>query len=219
MKSDLSYYNDKFPYNKDVNINIDGIVSTVGKHTYGVELIKRFHYDKNASFHIGRFCAIAHTEFYLGGSKDTQLITSSFTTMLATKFFSNTNVELDCNEIKNNVKNNIYIHNDVWIGNNSTIMHGVKVGNGAVIAANSHVVNDVPAYSIYGGNPARLIKYRFDSAIRKLLLDLSWWEFEDDVINTLIPQLTKVPSVALLEALIFKVNDLPRSKCSFEIDK
>ena len=51
-KPDLTYYDDKFPLNRDIEVDINGIKNTVGKHTYGVELIKRFHYDNLASFHI-----------------------------------------------------------------------------------------------------------------------------------------------------------------------
>jgi acetyltransferase-like isoleucine patch superfamily enzyme len=218
-KPDLTYYDDKFPLNRDIEVDINGIKNTVGKHTYGVELIKRFHYDNLASFHIGRFCAIAHAEFYLGGSKDMTLITSSFTSTLATKFFPNampgTNPSEDLDE---SVRNNIYLYNDVWIGNNSTIMHGVRIGNGAVIAANSHIVKDVPPYAIYGGNPGKLIRYRFNAAIIKLLLELSWWELEDEVINLLIPELTMSPNEYLLQKIISKVEGCKRSKCLFELN-
>ena len=58
-------------------------------------------------------------------------------------------------------KGQIIVQNDVWIGSSATIMGGVTIHNGAVIAANSHVVKDVPPYAIVGGNPARVLKYRF----------------------------------------------------------
>jgi len=156
----------------------------------------------------------------LGGSKDMTLITSSFTSSLATKFFSNAMYETNPSEVlEESVRNNIYLDNDVWVGNNSTIMHGVKIGNGAVIAANSHIVKDVPPYAIYGGNPGKLIRYRFNAQIIKLLLELSWWELEDEVINLLIPELTKSPSEDLLEKVISKVIGCKRSKCLFELNQ
>lgn len=65
----------------------------------------------------------------------------------------------------------IVIGNDVWIGSSVTIMSGVTVGDGVVIAANSHVVKDVPPYAIVGGNPAKVIKFRFfEKQICDLLL-------------------------------------------------
>lgn len=70
------------------------------------------------------------------------------------------------------------IGNDVWIGQNVTLNRGVKIGHGAVIAAYSVVTKDVPAYSIVGGNPARIIKSRYSERIISDLLDLQWWNYE-----------------------------------------
>ena len=66
----------------------------------------------------------------------------------------------------------INIGNDVWIGVSSIIMDGVSIGDGAIIAAGSIVTKDVPPYSIVGGTPAKVIKYRFDNEIIKRLLDI-----------------------------------------------
>lgn len=68
------------------------------------------------------------------------------------------------------------IGNDVWIGDDVTIMAGVNVGDGAIIAAGAVVVKNVPAYAIVGGNPAKIIKYRFDEAVTRKLLQLKWWD-------------------------------------------
>lgn len=70
------------------------------------------------------------------------------------------------------------IGNDVWIGYNSLIMPGVKIGDGAIIAARSVVVKDVPAYTIVGGNPAGIIKQRFSDAEIAQLLMIRWWDWE-----------------------------------------
>lgn len=75
-------------------------------------------------------------------------------------------------------KGQILIQNDVWIGRGSTIMGGITIHNGAVIAANSVVTKDVEPYSIVGGNPAKLIKYRFDSEIIEKLLSIQWWNWD-----------------------------------------
>lgn len=81
------------------------------------------------------------------------------------------------------------IGNDVWIGSNVTIMSGVKIGDGAVIANNSHVVKDVEPYSIIGGNPVKMIKYQFTKEQIEKLLQIQWWYWEDSKINTFAPLL------------------------------
>jgi len=72
----------------------------------------------------------------------------------------------------------LVIGNDVWIGSNVTISGGIKVGDGAIIAGNSLVTKDVPAYAIIGGNPAKIIKYRFPEAIIEKFKAIKWWEYE-----------------------------------------
>lgn len=71
----------------------------------------------------------------------------------------------------------VKIGNDVWIGAKVTLKPGITIGDGAVIAANSHVVKDVPAYAIVGGNPARHIKNRFGDDVIEKLLALRWWQY------------------------------------------
>lgn len=73
-------------------------------------------------------------------------------------------------------KGDTVIGNDVWSGEYVTIIPGVKVGDGAIIAANSTVTKDVEAYSVVGGNPARLIRKRFSDEEIKFLLELQWWK-------------------------------------------
>jgi acetyltransferase-like isoleucine patch superfamily enzyme len=72
---------------------------------------------------------------------------------------------------------NVIIGNDVWIAANVVLKAGVKIGDGAVIAANSQVVKDVEPFSIVGGNPARVIRRRFDDAICDALLASRWWDY------------------------------------------
>ncbi len=74
-------------------------------------------------------------------------------------------------------KGDVEIGNDVWIGANSVILSGVKVGNGAVIAAGSIVSKDVPPYAVVGGNPAIVLKFRFSDEVIDKLLELKWWDW------------------------------------------
>lgn len=71
--------------------------------------------------------------------------------------------------------NVVTIGNDVWIGSNVTILNGVTLGDGSVVGAGSVVTKDVPAYAIVGGNPARVLKMRFDADIIAELCDIEWW--------------------------------------------
>ena len=77
------------------------------------------------------------------------------------------------------------IGNDVWIGYGAVIIGGVKVGDGAVVAAGAVVTKDVEPYSIVGGVPAKHIKYRFEKEVREKLLELKWWDLPDKIIETL----------------------------------
>ena len=97
-------------------------------------------------------------------------------------------------------KGDTVVGNDVWIGRESVIMPGVKIGDGAIIAAHSVVTKDIEPYSIVGGNPAKLIRKRFDDELISLLLKTQWWNFEPaklaDFLPTLCnPDLERVRSV------------------------
>jgi virginiamycin A acetyltransferase len=81
-------------------------------------------------------------------------------------------------------KGDIVIGDDVWIGAKSTIMSGVKIGNGAIVGATSTVTKDVPPYAIVAGNPAKIVKYRFTENQIKSLLKISWWDWSEDRIKT-----------------------------------
>lgn len=87
-------------------------------------------------------------------------------------------------------KGDTIIGNDVWIGQNATILPGVHIGDGAIIGANSVVGSNVEPYSIVVGNPAEVIRYRFDKDLTELLLKFKWWDKPVEEINELIPILT-----------------------------
>lgn len=86
-------------------------------------------------------------------------------------------------------KGDIVIGNDVWIGRESIIMPGVKIGDGAIIAACSVVTKDVEPYSVVGGNPARFIKKRFNDELIELLLEFKWWDLPPEKLVTVLPLL------------------------------
>ncbi len=98
-------------------------------------------------------------------------------------------------------KGDTVIGNDVWIGMEAMIMPGVHIGDGAIAAARSVVTRDVPPYSIVGGNPARIIKRRFDCEVVDLLLQIKWWDWDIERITRSIPVLVS-DDIARLRDLV-----------------
>ena len=76
------------------------------------------------------------------------------------------------------------IGHDVWIGRSAIVLAGVTVGDGSVIGAGSVVTKDVPPYAIVAGNPARLIRYRFDENVIQKLKEINWWNFSEARLKT-----------------------------------
>jgi len=79
------------------------------------------------------------------------------------------------------------IDNDVWIGSEAMIMAGISIGSGAVVAARAVVTKDVPPYAVVGGNPAQIIKYRFDEKTITQLLNLKWWDWAEEEVKVAMP--------------------------------
>jgi acetyltransferase-like isoleucine patch superfamily enzyme len=154
-----------------------------GKYTYGRPTVHSW--GEPAKLVVGNFCSIAGgVHVYLGGNHRTDWVT--------TYPFGHINKGI-FNRFSGAghpaTKGDVVIGNDVWIGDHATIMSGVTVGDGAVIANNSHVVKNVEPYSIVGGNPAKHIRYRFTAEQVVRLLEIKWWNWEDEKINRLLPQL------------------------------
>jgi len=124
---------------------------------------------------IGKFCSIgSNFQSGLGIHPTNGLSTSP---MFYSKYPSN-GYSLSDDKISNRKK--VIIGNDVWIGTNVIVLDGVKIGDGAVIAAGAVVTKDVDDYAIFGGVPARLIKYRFEKDIIAKMKEIKWWDFSFD---------------------------------------
>ena len=131
---------------------------------------------------VGRYCSIAHGLRFMGPRHPYERVSSSSFTydenFVAVKhFLADYNKNFETEDFQT-LQNTTRIGNDVWIGENVTMSNSITVGDGAIIAANAHVVKDVPAYSIVGGNPAKVIKFRFDEATIKRLITSRWWEYD-----------------------------------------
>ena len=151
----------------------------VGRHSYGVDRICIWSYGSDAQLSIGAFCAIAdNVQVYLGGSHRVDWVTTYPFGHINQDIFNNFD-----GKGHPSTKGDVRIENDVWIASNVTIMSGVTISSGAVIANNAHVVRDVAPYSIVGGNPAQLLRYRFDRETVARLLKVAWWDWPDEKIN------------------------------------
>jgi len=140
---------------------------------------------------IGKFCSIAHgASFILNGGNHFADRISSYPFPVFGCWGTQ-----DPGPWPN--KSSITIGHDVWIGWNATILPGVTIGDGAIIAAQSVVTSDVEPYTIVGGNPARLIKRRFDEDAAKRLQALKWWDWPIDKIKTASDALMKTDIDAL----------------------
>lgn len=149
---------------------IDFTKITVGRKTYGGLSIWNFgHEDEKLT--IGNFVSIADdVKFLLGGGHSYDGLS---TFPFLTKYFAT---------LESTTKGPIVVNDDVWIGYGSTVLSGVTIGQGAIIAAGSIVTSDVSAYSIVGGNPAKLIKYRFEKKIIEKLCSFDFSMLSDDAI-------------------------------------
>lgn len=180
----------------------------VGRFTYGEELLRIRQWNEGASLSIGSFCSIADgITIYLGGNHRVDWITTF-------PFGHVYHEKLPVSAVPGNpaTRGNVTIGHDVWIGSGTSILSGVTVGNGAVIAAHANVVGSVPDYAIVGGNPARILKYRFESDICAELLSLAWWHLPVSTIAQIAEELSRPPSVASLRALGERIAHLRQSE-------
>ncbi|AXK50719.1 CatB-related O-acetyltransferase [Spiroplasma alleghenense] len=134
---------------------------------------------------IGKFCQIGYkTKFIMNGANhDTDRISTY-------PFFIMWNGWEEQPGFKTN-KGDTVVGNDVWFGYNCTILPGVKIGNGAVIGAEALVTKDVPDYAVVGGNPAKIISFRFNEEEIKQLNQISWWDWDSQKITDNLENLSK----------------------------
>ncbi len=155
----------------------------IGDYTYYDDPENSEDFERNVLYHfpfigdrlmIGKFCAIARgVRFIMNGAnhKLSGLSTYPF------GIFGNGWEAAIPKPGNLPFKGDTVIGNDVWLGYEALIMPGIRIGNGAIVAARSVVTHDVPAYGIVGGNPAKLIKKRFDDDTIVALQTLAWWDW------------------------------------------
>ncbi len=171
----------------------------VGDYTYYDDFEDVHNFEKNVRYHydfstdkliIGKFCMIASgVEFIMNGANH---LTESISAYPFAIFGADWASAMARKEYPH--KGDTIVGNDVWIGYQATVMAGVKIGDGAIIAAKSVVTKDVPPYAIVGGNPAQIIRKRFSDSQIQYLLDLKWWDWEIAEITRQVQILTSPPN-------------------------
>ena len=164
----------------------------VGDYTYYDDMEDGLNFEKNVLYHfdfigdklkIGKFCAIASdVQFIMNGANHKMSGISTFPFNILGGDWKKVTPTADQLPFKGDT----VIGNDVWIGYKSTIMPGVNIGDGAIIAAHSVVTKDVEPYSIVGGNPAKIIRKRFSDSDIERLQQIAWWNWNiEDITKTL----------------------------------
>jgi len=161
----------------------------IGDYTYYDDPNGAEDFERNVLYHypfigdkliIGKFCAIATgVRFIMNGANHKMSGISTYPFQI----FGHGWEKVMPKEGDLPFKGNTVIGNDVWIGYESLIMPGVRIGNGAIIAARSVVTTDVPAYTIVGGNPAQPIRSRFSPEDVAELEEIAWWNWPVDLIS------------------------------------
>jgi len=155
----------------------------VGDYTYYDDVNGAEEFEKHVTHHydflgdkliIGKFCAIAHgIEFVMNGANHRMFSVTTYPFNIMGNGWEKATPTIDDLPLKGDT----VVGNDVWIGQHVVIMPGIHIGDGTIIAANSVVTKDIPAYHIVGGNPAKVIRKRFDDDLIQYLLDITWWNW------------------------------------------
>ncbi len=161
----------------------------VGDYTYYDDPDDIYNFERNVLYLfefmqdkliIGKFCQIATgVRFIMNGANHAMNGLSTYPFKVMGKSWSNAPMNVVS-------KGDTVIGNDVWLGNSVTIMQGIKIGNGAIIGTNALVTKDVEPYTIVGGNPAKVIRKRFDDETIDILQKLAWWDWPIEKITNYI---------------------------------
>lgn len=163
-------------------------------------------FDRNVLYHfeffddrliIGDFCAIAHgVQIFMNGGTHAMGGLSTFPFNI---FGHGWEEGFDPATWQAEHKGDTVIGPDVWIGRDATLMPGVTIGAGAIVAARTVVTKDVPPYAVVGGNPARVLRHRFDPDTVARLLRIAWWDWPVERISAKLNAI-RGADIAALEA-------------------
>ena len=155
----------------------DETLVSVGRKTYGPLFVCAS--NREARLTIGNFCSIAPAAAFILSSEHAAGYVSTFPFRVKYGF-------ADCEALS---KGDICVEDDVWIGYGATILSGVRIGQGAIVAAGAVVTKDVPPYAVVGGVPAKVMKYRFPPEMIGELLKVDYGKLSDDMVRDHIDEL------------------------------
>ena len=186
---------------EEQQFSVGSCVVNIGRFTYGTKRMKVIDWGEGSNLTIGSFCSVASgLRILMGGNHHTDWISMFPFGVLHQDVF--TNIPPQSGKVlRKGSKGDVQIGHDVWIGMDVTIMSGVTVGDGAAIAANATVAKDIGPYEIWGGNPAKLIRKRFDDETIAALIALKWWSLPLEEIKEISPVLCERPSPEALATL------------------
>lgn len=197
------FHSDRLCFLKNI---ITNPLITVGDYTYYDDFENVHNFERNVRYHfdfstdrliIGKFCMIASgVEFIMNGANHLTDAISTYPFAIFGEAWTDAMAGKEYPQ-----KGDITIGNDVWIGYQATLMAGIKVGDGAIIATKSVVTRDVPPYTIVGGNPAQVIRKRFSEEQTALLMRLQWWDWEVEKITQHIQKLTSADIEGLAQLI------------------
>ncbi|MDX8334910.1 CatB-related O-acetyltransferase [Candidatus Cetobacterium colombiensis] len=166
----------------------------VGKYSYGPIDVRSWG-SSEEGLEIGNYVSIASgVKFILGGNHEI----NTFTTY---PFKSRVFKGKIKSQTKNSSNGKIILKDDVWIGMDSTLISGITIGQGAIIAAGSFVTKDVLPYSIVGGNPAKIIKYRYSKEIIDEMIKIDWSSIDENKIKDIKEELYQPLNLELLKKI------------------
>lgn len=187
----MRLFSKKLFFTKD---QIQGEQFSVGDFTYGSPDIKN--YDSNTRLTIGKYCSFAaRVAIIMGGEHRMDMVTTYPFPEIADPWPETSGITGMTGS-----KGDIFIGNDVWVGYGATILSGVTIGDGAAIGAGALVSRDVEPYAIIGGNPAKIIRKRFDEHTVTRLLKLAWWNWPKEKVRKNVHLLCRPDIEALLTA-------------------
>jgi chloramphenicol O-acetyltransferase type B len=161
----------------------------IGLGSYGMPVVHDW--GEGSTLHIGSYCSIAaNVQIFLGGQHRIDWVSSyPFPAYLP---------EAAHIEGFGGTRGDVVIGSDVWLCSNCTILSGVNVGHGAVVASSAVVTQDIAPYSVVAGNPARHVRWRFDEDTRTALLESAWWEWPEEEIRHIVEKLCSNDIAAFL---------------------
>lgn len=155
-----------------------------GRGTYDDDL-KILEWGEGAKLQVGQFCSIAAgARIILGGNHRVDWVTTYPFSHFRERWPTAAGIPGHPA-----TRGDVIIGNDVWIGYGATILSGVSIGDGAVIGAHAVVSRDVPSYAVAVGNPAKVVRHRFDQPTIDRLLAVSWWDWPEQKIARFMPRL------------------------------